>query len=51
MGPDIANFLKIHHLDGGVVAGICGGTLALARANLLDQTTLLVADLAAFRPN
>ena len=26
--PDIANLLKMQHLGGGIVAGICGGTLA-----------------------
>lgn len=36
--PDLDGLLKAHHSQGGVVAGICGGTLALARAGLLDQT-------------
>ena len=36
--PDISKLLKMQHLDGGIVAGICGGTLALARAKLLDET-------------
>lgn len=36
--PDLDDLLKAHHSQGGVVAGICGGTLALARAGLLNQT-------------
>ncbi len=36
--PDIGELLKTHHIEGGVVAGICGGTLALARAGLLNNT-------------
>lgn len=36
--PDISALLKAHHAGGGVVAGICGGTLALARADLLNET-------------
>ena len=35
--PEISNFLKAQHDGGAVVAGICGGTLALARAGLLDD--------------
>lgn len=37
--PDIGALLQSHHSGGGVVAGICGGTLALARAGLLEKTT------------
>lgn len=36
--PDVSELLKAHHSDGGVVAGICAGTLALARAGLLNET-------------
>lgn len=35
--PDVSDLLRAHHENGGVVAGICGGTLALARAGLLDH--------------
>ncbi|KZK87582.1 putative protease YdeA [Pseudovibrio sp. Ad13] len=35
--PDIADLLRAHHERGGAVAGICGGTLALARAGLLNE--------------
>ena len=35
--PEISELLRHHHQDGGTVAGICGGTLALARAGLLDN--------------
>ena len=34
--PDIGPVLTAQHEGGGVVAGICGGTLALARSGLLD---------------
>ncbi len=36
--PDLTNLLRHQHAIGGRVAGICGGTLALARAGLLDDT-------------
>ncbi len=36
--PDIGEWLKTYHSKGGVVAGICGGTLGLARAGLLNET-------------
>lgn len=35
--PDITPLLRDLHASGTVIAGICGGTLALARAGLLDQ--------------
>ena len=35
--PDVGAALRAHHAGGGTVAGICGGTLALARAGLLDN--------------
>ena len=34
--PDVSAILEAQHRRGGTVAGICGGTLALARAGLLD---------------
>lgn len=34
--PDISGILKSQHNDGVTIAGICGGTLALARAGILD---------------
>ncbi|MGG5291366.1 DJ-1/PfpI family protein [Pseudomonas shirazensis] len=34
--PDIRDFLHASRSGGAVIAGICGGTLALARAGLLD---------------
>ena len=35
--PDVARVLRAQRGRGGLVAGICGGTLALARAGLLDD--------------
>ncbi|WP_031483785.1 DJ-1/PfpI family protein [Maridesulfovibrio frigidus] len=35
--PDISELLKSYHSNGGTVAGICGGTLAIARAGLLND--------------
>ncbi|EEA95416.1 DJ-1/PfpI family protein [Pseudovibrio sp. JE062] len=35
--PDVADLLRANHQRGVVVAGICGGTLALARAGLLNE--------------
>ena len=35
--PDLADVLATQRERGGTVAGICGGTLALARAGLLDR--------------
>ncbi|WP_429515943.1 DJ-1/PfpI family protein [Pseudomonas frederiksbergensis] len=34
--PDIRDFLHASRSSGATIAGICGGTLALARAGLLD---------------
>ncbi|WP_174957362.1 MULTISPECIES: DJ-1/PfpI family protein [Burkholderia] len=34
--PDLREFLRTLRTNGSTVAGICGGTLALARAGLLD---------------
>lgn len=34
--PDLTAFLQASQKNGATVAGICGGTLALARAGLLD---------------
>lgn len=34
--PDMADFLRASRLGGATLAGICGGTLALARAGLLN---------------
>lgn len=34
--PDISASLRDRHAQGATVAGICGGTLALARAGLLN---------------
>lgn len=36
-GPDLANQLRIAYANGCAIAGICGGTIALARAKLLDH--------------
>ena len=36
--PDLGDLLRTQHAAGVTVAGICGGTLALARAGLLDRT-------------
>jgi putative intracellular protease/amidase len=35
--PDIGKLLKTLHAGGACIAGICGGTLALARAGLLND--------------
>mgnify|MGYP003603052568 FL=1 len=35
--PDMRDFLSAGHASGAAIAGICGGTLALARAGLLDR--------------
>ncbi|WEJ19474.1 DJ-1/PfpI family protein [Pseudomonas sp. SD17-1] len=34
--PDISGFLRASRASGATIAGICGGTLALARAGLLN---------------
>lgn len=49
--PDITNVLVSQHTDGVVVAGICGGTLALARAGLLDDVRHTSNDLAFLSQN
>ncbi|WP_327440311.1 DJ-1/PfpI family protein [Pseudomonas donghuensis] len=36
--PDIGDFLRASRLAGATIAGICGATLALARADLLNST-------------
>ena len=36
--PDIGAFLQASRLNGSTIAGICGGTLALARGDLLNST-------------
>lgn len=43
--PDIGDLLTDQHAGGAVVAGICGGTLALARAGLLNAVTHTSNDL------
>lgn len=35
--PDVRGLLRTQHERGAVIAGICGGTLALGRAGLLDN--------------
>ena len=37
--PDIRDFLLASRSSGAAIAGICGGTLALARAGLLDSVS------------
>ncbi len=49
--PDIADILKDQHSGGAVVAGICAGTLALARAGLLDDVRHTSNDPAFLRKN
>lgn len=44
--PDLSEVLITHHRQGGAVAGICGGTLALARAGLLNGVRHTSNDLA-----
>ena len=36
--PDLGGLLRKQYTEGRVAAGICGGTVALARAGLLDET-------------
>ncbi|HEJ9484877.1 TPA: DJ-1/PfpI family protein [Proteus mirabilis] len=36
--PDLRQFLHACHHENAAIAGICGGTLALARAGLLNET-------------
>ena len=52
--PDVTGILAAQRERGGTVAGICGGTLALARAGLLDgvrHTSNDPAYLAAYAPS
>ncbi len=35
--PDLNQLLRDYYSTGGVIAGICGGTLALARSGLLNH--------------
>lgn len=35
-GPDLSELLRLSFANGCTIAGICGGTIALARAGLLD---------------
>ena len=35
--PDLGDLLRASHANGATIAGICGGTLALARAGLLNN--------------
>ncbi len=35
--PDLNQLLRDYHASGGFIAGICGGTLALARSGLLNH--------------
>lgn len=49
--PDISDVLKQNHQAGGIVAGICGGTLALAKAKLLDEIPHTSNDLDFVKEN
>lgn len=49
--PDISDVLTAQRARGGSVAGICGGTLALARAGLLDKVRHTSNDLAFLTDN
>lgn len=49
--PDLNVLLADQHAGGGVVAGICGGTLAPARAGLLDETAHTSNDVDFLRDN
>ncbi len=49
--PDISDVLTAQRTRGGTVAGICGGTLALARAGLLDTVRHTSNDLAFLTDN
>lgn len=49
--PNISELLKAQHSGGGVVAGICGGTLALARAELLNETLHTSNDIDFLKQN
>ena len=49
--PNITRLLQALHEDGAAVAGICGGTLALARAGLLDEVRHTSNDLPFLEGN
>ncbi|MBR8655297.1 DJ-1/PfpI family protein [Achromobacter sp. Marseille-Q0513] len=49
--PDISWLLKEHHDRGATLAGICGGTLALARAGLLNDRAHTSNDLGFLERN
>lgn len=49
--PDLTAVLTTHYNRGGIVAGICGGTLALARAGLLNNTPHTSNDLEFLMQN
>lgn len=49
--PDISGVLTTQHAKGAAVAGICGGTLALARAGLLENVRHTSNDLAFLSQN
>ncbi len=49
--PDIADLLRAHHQRDIPIAGICGGTLALARAGLLDEVAHTSNDLEFLQRN
>lgn len=49
--PDISDVLSAQRKRGGSIAGICGGTLALARAGLLDEVRHTSNDLAFLTSN
>lgn len=49
--PDISGLLQARHEKGAVIAGICGGTLALARAGLLNGTAHTSNDLDFLQKN
>lgn len=49
--PDLGELLRVQHDRGAVVAGICGGTVALARAGLLDGVGHTSNDLEFLQQN
>ena len=48
--PELGDLLRAVHAQGGLVAGICDGTLALARAGLLDRVRHTANAADALRP-